>query len=281
MSTIPRSLTEDQFKKYVYPYISKAKRGYESKIPLFKIFNYILYKLDSGCKWHNLVIDADKQDPDKKELSYHAVFYHYSKWSKDGSLEAVFNNSIQEIKDDLDLSNISLDGTHTIAKKGGEKVAYQGRKKAKTTNILPMGDNNGYILNIVKVMAGNHNDAFELKNTLQKGFKALKDIGLNIKGSYFNADSAFDTKAARKTCFNHGLIPNMPENTRNRKKTKRGPKRFYDKEIYKQRFVAERSFAWMDSFRHILIRFDRIEKHWLGANFIVSAMINLRHIISN
>lgn len=280
MSTIPRSLTEEQFKKNVYPYLSKAKRGYESKIPLFKIFNYILYKLDSGCKWHNLVIDADKVDPDKKELSYHAVFYHYAKWSKDGSFEAVFNRSIKEIKDDLDLSALTLDGSHTIAKKGGEKVAYQGRKKAKTTNMLPMGDNKGNILAIVKVMAGNHNDAFELKSTLQKGFKALKQLGLDIKGSLFNADAGFDTKAARKTCFNHGLIPNIPENTRNRKKVKRGPKRFYNKEAYKQRFVAERSFAWMDSFRHLLIRFDRLEKHWLGAHFIVSALINLRHRLS-
>jgi len=280
MSTIPRSLTEEQFKMHVYPHLSKAKRGYESKIPLFKIFNYILYKLDSGCKWHNLVIDVDKKAPDKKELSYHTVFYHYSKWSKDGSFEAVFNKSIEEIKEDLDLSAITLDGTHTIAKKGGEKVAYQGRKKAKTTNVLPMGDNKGNILAFVKVMSGNHNDAFELKPTLQKGFKALKQLGLDIKGSFFNADAGFDTKAARKTCFNHGLIPNIPENTRNRKKVKRGPKRFYNKETYKQRFVAERSFAWMDSFRHILIRFDRLEKHWLGAHFIVSALINLRHVIS-
>lgn len=279
MSTIPRSLTEEQFKRNIYPYLRKAKRGYESKIPLFKIFNYILYKLDSGCKWRNLVIEPDKKAPDKKELSYHAVFYHYSKWSKDGSLEAIFNNSIHEIKDDLDLSAITLDGSHTIAKKGGEKVAYQGRKKAKTTNMLPMGDNKGNILAIVKVMSGNHNDAFELKSTLQNGFKALKQLGLDIKSSIFNADAGFDTKAARKTCFNHGLIPNIPENSRNRKKVKRGPKRFYNKEVYKQRFVAERSFAWMDSFRHILIRFDRLEKHWLGANFIVAALINLRHVI--
>jgi len=279
MNTIPRSLTEEQFERYVYPYISKAKRGYESKIPLVKIFNYVLYKLDTGCQWHKLPIEQDSQDTDKKELSYHAVFYHYSKWSKDGSLEAVFNNSIQEIKDDLDLSAITLDGTHTIAKKGGEEVAYQGRKKAKTTNLLPMGDNKGFILSIVKLMSGNHNDAFELKNTLQKGFGALKDLGLNIKDSFFNADASFDTKAARKTCFNYGLIPNIAANTRNRKKVKRGPKRFYNKEVYKQRFVAERSFAWMDSFRHILIRFDRLEKNWLGAHFIVCAMINLRHLI--
>jgi len=45
MSTIPTSLTEKQFEQHIRPYISTAKRGYECKIPLYKVFNYILYRL--------------------------------------------------------------------------------------------------------------------------------------------------------------------------------------------------------------------------------------------
>ena len=37
-------------------------------------------------------------------------------------------------------------GTHTLAKKGSEAVAYQGRKKAKTSNIPPIADENSYIV---------------------------------------------------------------------------------------------------------------------------------------
>jgi len=33
MSTIPTSLTENQFDEYIRPYISVAKRGYECQIP--------------------------------------------------------------------------------------------------------------------------------------------------------------------------------------------------------------------------------------------------------
>lgn len=43
MSTIPTSLTEKQFDEHVRPYISTAKRGFECQIPLYKVFNYILY----------------------------------------------------------------------------------------------------------------------------------------------------------------------------------------------------------------------------------------------
>jgi len=281
MSTIPTSLTEKQFDEHIRPYISTAKRGFESKIPLFKIFNYVLYRLHTGCQWYQLPIVAEPDNPDKKEISYDAVYYHFRKWSQDGSLRRVWEHSIMMISPALNLSEINLDGSHVIAKKGGEAVAYQGRKKAKTTNILPMTDAAGFIIASTGLLAGNHNDAYQLKPHLQRAFKMLKRLGLEISGAYFNADRAFDTKAARKTCFNHGLIPNIDENKRNRKTAKRGRKRFFNKEIYKRRFTSERSFAWIDKFRALILRFDRCEIYFLGAHFVAFAMINLRHLLHN
>jgi hypothetical protein len=55
-------------------------------------------------------------------LSYHAVYLHYCKWSKDGSLEKVWHYSIKTIAAKLNLSELNLDGSHTIAKKGGQSV---------------------------------------------------------------------------------------------------------------------------------------------------------------
>jgi transposase len=73
MSTIPISLTEKQFDEHIRPYISTAKRGFECKIPLYKIFNYILYRLHTGCQWYQLPIACDPASPEKKEISYDAV----------------------------------------------------------------------------------------------------------------------------------------------------------------------------------------------------------------
>ena len=67
MSTIPTSVTEKQFNEHIRPYLSTAKRGYESKIPLYKIFNYILYRLHTGCQWHRLSIDPMQMIPEKKK----------------------------------------------------------------------------------------------------------------------------------------------------------------------------------------------------------------------
>ena len=184
------------------------------------------------------------------------------------------------IRDDLNFSELNLDGSHAVAKKGGESVAYQGRKRAKTTNILPITDANGYIVATTPLIAGNHNDAFNLKPHLQSAFKFLKRLGLDFQGAFFNADSAFDTRAARKVCFNHGVIPNIAENKRNRKHPKRGRKRLFNPDIYKHRFSSERSFAWIDKFRALLVRFDRKDVYFMGGHYIAFAMINLRHVLA-
>ena len=280
MSTIPISLTEKQFDEHIRPYITVAKRGYECKISLHKVFNYLLYQLHTGCQWYRLPIDPDPESDRKKEISWHAVYYHFRKWSRDGSLERVWQGSIMTISEDLNLSELNLDGSHALAKKGGESVAYQGRKKGKTTNILPITDSQGFILSSTGLIAGNHNDAYNLKSHLQNAFKFIKRLGLDIQGAFFNADKAFDTKDARKTCFNHAVIPNIDENKRNRKTVKRGRKRLFDKDVYKHRFTIERSFAWIDKFRALLVRFYRRDAYFLGAHFIVFAMINLRHVLN-
>ena len=66
MSTIPTSLTENQFDEHVLPYLSVAKRGFVCKIPLYKVFNYILYRLHTSCQWDQLPIDSAPNDSEKK-----------------------------------------------------------------------------------------------------------------------------------------------------------------------------------------------------------------------
>ena len=141
-------------------------------------------------------------------------------------------------------------------------------------------DKHGYVVASTGIIAGNHNDAYNLKVHLQTAFREIKHLGLVIKGSFFNADMAFDTHEARKTCFNHGLIPNIPENTRNRQQTKRGRPRLFNATVYADRFCAERTFAWVDKFKRLLIRFERYDDIFLGAHHLAFALINLRGVLA-
>src|SRR5437868_2185516 len=66
MSTIPISLTEDQFKAHVLPFLSTAKRGFVCKTALYRVFNYIVYRFHTGCQWAELPVAADPKEPTKK-----------------------------------------------------------------------------------------------------------------------------------------------------------------------------------------------------------------------
>ena len=75
-----------------------------------------------------------------------------------------------------------------------------------------------------------------------------KEVGLDLRGAYLNLDGGFDSVRNRKMIFNAGLIPNIKENPRNRKATKRGRKRLFNAAIHTLRLRVERTFAWEDKF---------------------------------
>ncbi len=115
---------------------------------------------------------------------------------------------------------------------------------------------------------------------LPKGLQALKQmarqVGLDLKGAYLNLDGGFDSAHNRKIIFNAGLIPNIPENPRNRKRTKRGRKRFFNAALHALRMCVERTFAWEDKFKRLLLRFERIQQRHYGMKLMVYTLINLR-----
>ena len=142
-----------------------------------------------------------------------------------------------------------------------------------------MLDANGFILATSEVIAGNHNDNYELVQRLKDLFRQLDRLGLSYTDAFFNADSGFDTKAARKLLWNRGVRPNIPENKRNRKRPKRGRKRHFDSKVYKKRFVNERTFAWIDKFKRLLVRFERRAVYWMGFHLLAYTLINLRNLL--
>ena len=129
MAKIPIDVNETQFQQHFLPHLSTAKRGYESKIPLYKVFNYILYKLRTGVQWEFLPIDDNENG--QPEISYQVHAYHFRKWSRDGSLQKLFDASIMTIKGELNLSELNLDGSHSAAKKGATASPIKGERRPR------------------------------------------------------------------------------------------------------------------------------------------------------
>jgi hypothetical protein len=115
---------------------------------------------------------------------------------------------------------------------------------------------------------------------LPEGLKTLKrvvkQVGLDLQGAYLNLDGGFDSTHNRKCIFNAGLIPNIPENPRNRKTTKRGRKRFFNEAIHALRLRVERTFAWEDKFRRLLLRFEHRQQRHYGMKLMAYTLINVR-----
>jgi len=115
---------------------------------------------------------------------------------------------------------------------------------------------------------------------LPDGLKALKkvakQVGLDLRDAYVNLDAGFDSTYNRKCIFNAGMIPNITENPRNRKRTKRGRKRLFNAAIHALRTRVDRTFAGEDKFKRLLLRFERIQQRHFGMKLMAYTLINVR-----
>ena len=142
--------------------------------------------------------------------------------------------------------------------------------------MIALVDNHGYVLSPLTLAPVNEVDLVLLPEGLKDLPRVAREAGLAVTGAVLNLDAGFDSKTNRKCGFNAGLKPNIKENPRNRQKLKRGRKRFFDNTLYKLRFVVERTFAWEDKFKRLLLRFETKQIPHLGFKLLAFTLINLR-----
>jgi hypothetical protein len=139
-----------------------------------------------------------------------------------------------------------------------------------------MTDNHGYMLSAFPVAPVNETDMVLLPEGLNALKKVAKMVGLDLGGAYLNLDSGFDSTYNRKMIFNAGMIPNIKETPRNRKRTKRGRKRFFNAAIHALRTRVDRTFAWEDKFKRLLLRFEHLQQRHVGMKLMAYTLINMR-----
>ena len=268
-------LDKDTIISEIIPYLPTAKRGFSTKSNRVEIVNCVLYKLKTGCHWHMLPV---KGLFSKVVLSYKTVFGHFRKWCKTGIWQQIWIRLLEKYKSFLDMSSVELDGSHTPALRGGENVAYQGRKKKKTTNAFFLTDKQGIPLAMSEPIAGNHNDLHQIEKYFNKILDTLNKAKIRIDGLFLNADAGFDSKELRDLCKKLEIFPNIAINQRNGTVDE---DIFIDELLYEERYCIERTNAWMDSFRTLLNRFDVTASSWMGFNLIGFTVILLKKINKN
>jgi len=266
-------LTKKFITKNLLPHLSQTNLGRRPKVPLWRIVKGIIHKLKTGTQWRELPIG---QFCSRMIISWHSFFYHFNKWSKDNSWKNLWTQLLKLNKSVLDMSSVELDGSHTPVKRGGQQVGYQRRKKSKTTNILFLTDRQGIPLAMSEPMAGNHHDLFDIEKSMQKIKADLAEADIFSNGLFMNADAGFDAKTLRDLCEQLGIFANIDFNKRNSKNT--DFEYLLDEQLYKERFSVERTNAWIDAFKTLLIRFETTSRNWTSFHYLAFAMILIRKI---
>ena len=92
---------------------------------------------------------------------------------------------------------------------------------------------------------------------------------------FLNADAGFDSEGFRKICSSKEIIANIDFNKRNSKNTDNQP--LPDDELYKERFSVERTNAWIDAFKSLLVRFETKSQTWMSLHYSAFALILIRN----
>ena len=163
-------------------------------------------------------------------------------------------------------------------RKGGDNLGFSGHKKMKGDKIMVFCDRHCNVIAPLVAAPGNHHESPLLRQALPSLLRLAQSVGIDLSGAILSLDGAYDCAANRKAIFNRKMVPNINENPRGRKQTKRGRQRFFDAAIFQERFdTIERVFAWEDKFKRLLLRFERLSELHYALKSLAYTMINLRH----
>jgi transposase len=134
---IPVQLSAPEFTAFILPHLSMPKRGPRCKLGYHRVFNLILWVLDTGMQWKCLPVPTDAHG--KPAIHDTTVFKVFAKWADDGSLWQAFMASVAHLaaEQHLDFSILHGDGTNTVVKKGAMGLATQATNTRRGRRASP------------------------------------------------------------------------------------------------------------------------------------------------
>jgi transposase len=221
-----------------------------------EILNGILWIMRTGAQW---------KDMPERYPPYQTCHRRFQEWVRSGAFEVILKALVRDMKErgDLDLTECFIDGTFVIAKKGA-KVGKT--KRGKGTKIMAVADRSGLPIAISVSSAAPHEITL-VEPTLETMF--TEELPERLIG-----DKAYDSDPLDEKLAENGVELIAPHRSNRRKeKTQDGRKL----RRYRRRWKVERLFAWLQNYRRILVRFDRIVENYIGFVHLGCLVILLRH----
>jgi transposase len=153
----------------------------------------------------------------------------------------------------------------------------------KSSKELTIVDNRGYILTSSSPHPGNLHDATLFPRAFTDLLEQADRRGIFFTGSTMVLDAGFWSESIRSLCQWHGLVPLIKPNKGGMKNPEKLAHLYdgFDPEKYSKRFTVERTFAWADTYRKLVTRYEVLESTARGFRLLAYAVMNLRCLVGN
>ena len=139
-------------------------------------------------------------------------------------------------------------------------------------------ENHGFVVGPLSVKPVNQQDTVIRPETLTALVDFTHQIGIDLTGSALTLEAGFAAQSKKEIIKAHGRKPVIHPNRRNTKTPIVLARmfRWFDRALYRLRYKVERTFAWQDIFRKLVISYDRLPEIRKGGRLLAYSMINFR-----
>jgi putative transposase len=232
----------------------------QSKWPLLQLINAIFYICREGVQWRSL--------PQDFEVPWQTVYWYFSKWSRQGSWQAVNEQLVlvrrgrcgaQPLPSSLLIDSQTVANSPTAT----EHTGVDGGKRTKGRKRLLLTDSQGNLLSVLVFAAHRHDGA----TALQWWSETLTHTPLLSEAGTISGDQHFGGR------FKQGVEKSSPVQVVAAMEPVTRTKQPHFT-IYKKRWVVERTIAWETTSRRLARDYERKTLH-AEAFLLISSVVRL------